>query len=102
MEALQRRDEGVHRCSIVPGTRLYMFLRSLHRLERRLRLGRPLRLNRGADGRLRLCAAAAEISRALRKAYLDRRHFPDRSELDNPDRVLGFLVAAGNLSSRGF
>jgi hypothetical protein len=57
-------------CSPVAG--LYLLLREIRLLERRLRLGRPLCFHRGRIGRARCRAAAHSLSRAVGKNHLAR------------------------------
>jgi len=97
VEAPDARGTGLRcdLCASVAG--VYLLLREIHVLERRLRLGRPLCFDRRGTGDTCCCAAAHALSRALGKNDLARGMGFNRSQPDDSVGIVGFLAAAGNL-----
>ena len=63
VETVRARDQSLYRDGICAGAGLHQLLRALHGLERRLRLGRPLRLDQCPVRRAARRAITAAISR---------------------------------------
>src|SRR5208337_5068697 len=80
-----------------PAPRLYLLLRQIHLLGRRLRLGRSLCFDcrRTSDAHRR--AAADAVSRGVGKDHLVRSLGASSRQPDNPAGLVGLLAAARNL-----
>src|ERR1039458_9161389 len=80
-----------------PASGLYRLLREIHLLGRRLRVGRPVRVNRRRTGDARCCTAAPTLSRDFGENNLARGVFADRGQRGDSVSLARLLVAAGNL-----
>src|SRR5437660_11504950 len=77
--------------------RLYLFLCAIHLLGGRLRMGRPLRLKRSANGGDARCTSAAATAGERRAMDVGGGDGSHRSQLRRSTCVADVLAAAGNL-----
>src|SRR6185437_16115269 len=100
LEAPAPRGKSLHRRIFPPAPRLHLPLRPLHLLERRLRLGRPIRFHRRRNGSVHFRSSTAPLSQRTRQICLDGRPRPHRHQRRYSNRVAGVLAVARNLSAR--
>src|SRR5208337_1023444 len=97
LETLPAGNEGVPDRRMAAAFGVHLLLRQVHGMERRFRLGRPLRLHLRGTGGVYFSAAAVASSRGAWKIRLGNWDGIDYGQRGDPVGVAGFLVAAGDL-----
>src|SRR5437773_9650438 len=100
METAQPSDKGIPSRVSVSGAGVHLPLRPLHGLERKLCLGRPLRINSGRAGGLNFRTDTDQVRGRTCRNRVEYCSSAYRSEPSNSDCLADVLAPARNLPSR--